>query len=228
MFFESTPDFLYPDFYTSGKFKLSKNLFRRVRPRDNINASYASETKYIIKSGETPDSIAYSLLGSVEWYWTILLLNNITDYQSQWPLSDFELEKILDEKYGDLLDKPRHWETREIKDFNSNIVLNSGIIIEPFTNSTAQNATNYTPTWSFNYVYSDDGTTITKRSLTGLDLYKVTNKEYEHKLNDLKREIFIPKTGSLTTMESELEELLAYDTEYKITDEGWRESESPC
>ena len=45
MLFESTPDFLYPDFFEAGKFKLSKNLFRKVRTRDNINAIFNSATQ---------------------------------------------------------------------------------------------------------------------------------------------------------------------------------------
>ena len=58
MLFRSTPNFLYPDFKISGKFKLSKNLFRRVRARDSFNAVFASSRQYTIKPGETPDSIA--------------------------------------------------------------------------------------------------------------------------------------------------------------------------
>ena len=225
MFFESTPDFLYPDFFEAGKFKLSKNLFRRVRARDSINAIFSSSTKYTIKSGQTPDQIAYDLLGDTEHYWTILLINNITDTQTQWPFDDYELDKIIEDRYGNLADKIRHWETKEVKDSYGNIVLESGIIIEVFSNTTAQNASSYTPTWSWTYAYSRSDSAVTERTLTGSDLYPTTNREYEHQLNDLKREIWIPQPSSISLMESEIEELLEYDTEYKITKEGWRESE---
>ena len=231
MFFDSTPDFLYPDFFEAGKFKLSKNLFRRVRARDSINSVFTSSTKYIIKSGETPDEIAYNLLGDSEHYWTILLLNNITDTQTDWPYDDYELDKIIEDRYGTLADKIRHWETKEVKNSFDDIVLNSGIIIEVFSNTTTQNASSYIPTWSFTYPHSwsidSNGkvTNILERTLTGANLYPTTNREYEHQLNDLKREIWIPNRSSISMMESEIEELLEYDTEYKITSEGWRESE---
>ena len=225
MFFESTPDFLYPDFFEAGKFKLSKNLFRRVRTRDSINAIFSSSTKYTIKSGQTPDEIAYDLLGNSDHYWTILLINNITDTQTQWPFDDYELDKIIEDRYGNLADKIRHWETKEVKDFYNNVVLDAGIIIEVFSNTTAQNASSYTPTWSWTYAYSRSDSAVTERTLTGSDLYPTTNREYEHQLNDLKREIWIPQPSSISLMESEIEELLEYDTEYKITKEGWRESE---
>ena len=225
MFFDSTPNFLYPDFFEAGKFKLSKNLFRRVRARDSINSIFSSSVKYTIKSGQTPDEIAYELLGDTKHYWTILLINNITDTQTQWPFDDYELDKIIEDRYGNLADKIRHWETKEVKDSYNNIVLDSGIIIEVFSNTTAQNASSYTPTWSWTYAYSRSDSAVTERTLTGSDLYPTTNREYEHQLNDLKREIWIPQPSSISMMESEIEELLEYDTEYKITKEGWRESE---
>ena len=225
MLFESTPDFLYPDFFTAGKFKLSKNLFRRVRTRDNINAIFNSATQYRIRSGETPDQVAYNLLGDTDHYWTILLLNNITDTQEQWPVDDYELDKIIEDRYGTLADKVRHWETKEVKDANKNVVVKAGIIIEVFSNTTTQNLANYIPTWSWTYVHSWTDSAVTERTLTGSDLYAVSNREYEYQLNDIKREIWIPQPNTIRKMESEIEELLAYDTNYKITDEGWRMSE---
>ena len=225
MLFESTPDFLYPDFFTAGKFKLSKNLFRRVRTRDNINAIFNSATQYRIKSCETPDQVAYNLLGDTDHYWTILLLNNITDTQEQWPVDDYELDKIIEDRYGTLADKVRHWETKEVKDANKNVVVKAGIIIEVFSNTTTQNLANYIPTWSWTYVHSWTDSAVTERTLTGSDLYAVSNREYEYQLNDIKREIWIPQPNTIRKMESEIEELLAYDTNYKITGEGWRISE---
>ena len=225
MLFDSTPDFLYPDFFEAGKFKLSKNLFRKVRTRDNINAIFNSATQYRIRSGETPDQVAYNLLGNTEHYWTILLLNNITDTQEQWPVDDYELDKIIEDKYGTLADKVRHWETKEVKDANQNVVVKSGIVIEVFSNTTTQNLANYIPTWSWTYVHSWTDSAVTERTLTGSDLYAVSNREYEYQLNDIKREIWIPQPNTIRKMESEIEELLAYDTNYKITGEGWRISE---
>lgn len=312
MFFDSTPDFLYPDFKTSGKYKLSKNLFRRVRTRDSFNAIYASSTSYTIIEGETPDSIAYDRLGGSEWYWTILLLNNITDMNSQWPLDNDELEKLIESKYGDLTDKPRHWETSEVRDSNGNIVLDSGVIIETFADTADQNKTNYVPQikdptggavtdlsivnggtgyvtyegvavtnisgggnsltvdvtttngvitnlgisnaglnyksgdivriyggnatakvtaatpiwtdWFHDYIDSYDPIVI-KKATAANNLNKVTNREYEYQLNELKKEIYLPTPSILPIMRSELSELLRYDTEYKITKEGYRESE---
>ena len=224
MFFDSTPNFLYPDFKVPGKFKLSKNLFRRVRARDSFNAIYTSATPYTITLGETPDSIAYTQYKDSKWYWTILLLNNITT-TDEWPLAQNEMDLIIESKYGSLADKPRYWETSQIKNTNGEVILDSGIIIEIFQNSTEQNKSNYNPDWSFTYLYDPNDQTSERTVTAAMNLTKVTNRDYEYQMNELKREIYLPKAKFLNILEEELKALLAYDTEYRITNDGFRESE---
>ncbi len=298
MLFRSTPNFLYPDFKVAGKFKLSKNLFRRVRARDGFNAIYASSKQYTIKPGETPDSIASIAYDNPEKFWTILLLNNITNMNEEWPLDDDELDVYISEKYGSFANKPRHWETSEVKDSNQNIVLEAGVVIEMYTNSTEQNQSGYYPkvfnqkannagsfvvgraytitsvgttdftaigasentvgtvftatgvgagtgkassttngngafeTWSFTYrdvtSYNDQDepasfidTTVTAAQ----NLTKVTNREFEYSLNELKKLIYVPTGLGVSIMEGEIAELLEYDTKYKLTGAGHRISE---
>ncbi len=304
MFFDSTPDFLYPDFKIAGKYKLSKNLFRRVRARDSFNAVYTASTSYTIQEGETPDSIAYNKFGNSEWFWTILILNNITDMNTMWPMAADELDRYIKTKYGEYENKPRHWETTEIRDSKNNIVIEGGVIVEMFQDRADQNLTNYKPklfvkntkfvstnsakgsttitlgdvenlmvndvldfqyltkitaingntitinrplefnifsgyaitfsryqNWTREYIQSiqkdNSGniTTVVKQVATADTLREVTNRDYEYELNELKKEIKLPRVQFLTTLEKELEDLLAYDTTYKITQEGYRISE---
>jgi|TARA_Y100000289_G_scaffold61777_1_gene70175 hypothetical protein len=247
MLFNSTPNFLYPDFKVAGKFKLSKNLFRRVRARDSFNAVYASSKQYTIKPGETPDSIAHAAYDDPEKFWAILLLNNITNMNTEWPLDHDQMDVYINEKYGSTSDDPRHWETTEIKDSKQNIVLEAGIVIEMYTNSTTQKQSGYYPkvfnqaansgngafeTWSFTYrdVTSfndqDEPATFVDTTVTAQqNLTKVTNREYEYSLNELKKLIYLPTTLAISIMEDEIAGLLEYSTEYKITDDGYRISE---
>lgn len=246
MLFDSTPNFLYPDFKVAGKFKLSKNLFRRVRARDSFNAVYASSKEYVILPGERPDSLSFKAYRDPKYFWTILLLNNITNMNTEWPLDDDELDTFIINKYGTDANKPRHWETNDVKDSFGNLVLAGGNVIELFTNSTQQNTSGYFPKifnaetntydqWSFTYIdyaeYDSDGTIIessiiTKTVTASQNLTKVTNREYEYELNELKKIIYLPTVTGAKIMESEIESLLAYDTQYKITDDGYRLSES--
>lgn len=236
MYFNSIPDFLYPDFQNPGRYKLSKNIFRRVRPRDSFNAVYASTTSYVVRDGETPDTIAQKQLGSYEWYWTILIINNIINYQEDWPLQSDELEKIVENKYGSLADKPRHWETSEVRNTSGNVVLEQGVIIEMFQNTPEQNTLGYWPkvrtpdgvtNWSFTYIdrLDTDGAIVEKTLSAPQVLTKITNREYEYQLNEIKRNIKLPRKSFLGRMEKDLKDLMAYDTQYKITDEGYRMSE---
>lgn len=256
MLFDSTPNFLYPDFKVAGKFKLSKNLFRRVRARDSFNAIYASSKQYTILPGERPDSLSFKAYRDPRFFWTILLLNNITNMNTEWPLDDDELDTFILNKYSTNADDPRHWETNDVKDSFGNIVLEGGNVIELFTNSTQQNTSGYFPKifnaetntydqWSFTYIdYAEyepeklsngdpnpragmiiESSIVTKTVTASQNLTKVTNREYEYELNELKKIIYLPTRIGAKIMESEIESLLAYDTKYKITDDGYRISE---
>lgn len=215
MFFDAQPNFYYP---YKGGLKLSKNLFRRVRFRDNINALYVVSTRYTIQQGETPEQISTKAYGSPEWYWTILILNNIIDVNNDWPMSDFELDATIEKQYGDTQDDIRFWETKEIYEGNT-VVLESGVIIEYNQNTTAQQATGYYPAYQFR---QPNGTLLTGSQV----MASVTNREFEYRENENKKEIFLIRPSFLTTMQEEINSLFAYDTEYNIDSAGIRFSET--
>jgi hypothetical protein len=210
MFFDSQPNFYYP--YKDG-IKLSKNLFRRVRFRDNLNALYVASTRYTVQQGETPEQISTKQYGSPEWYWTILILNNIIDVHNDWPVSDYELDLAIEKQYGDTQDDTKFWETKEVYEGN-NLVLEGGVIIEYNEGRTEQQSVNYYPSFTF-------------KNFTATQLMnKVTNREFEYRKNEEKKEIFLIKPEFLTTMQEEIQTLFAYDTEYKIDKAGIRFSEN--
>lgn len=229
MFFDSQPNFLYPDFKKKGDYKISKNIFRRVRARDSFNAIYNSALPYTITPGETPDRVALKEFNDPSWYWTILLLNNITDVRSEWPMASDELDDYVEGKYGDKIDNIRHWETDRITDVNLGIVLEQGTIIEFYEGSTAQQATGYLPNWTFEYYTTSTTNGVTTQVVNTVTasqgLTAVTNREYEYNLNESKREIIIPRRRYLSLLAQELEDLLAYDTKYKLNNQGLRISE---
>jgi hypothetical protein len=216
MFFDSQPNIFYPT--NNEGLKLSKNLFRRVRYRDNLNALYVNSSKYTILEGETPEAVSFKRYGSTEWYWTILLLNNIIDLKKSWPCTAGQLDEFIDLKYKNTSDYPRHWETKQITDANNNIILESGIIVELCENRPEQLTPNYFPDYSFTYTIDDD-----EFSLFGDNVLTViTNREYEYINNENKKEIFVINGSYLTTMKTELENLFKYETNYKIDENGIR------
>lgn len=215
MFFNSQPNFYYP---YKGGLKLSKNLFRRVRFRDNLNALYVASTRYTIQQGETPEQVSNKQYGSPDWYWTILILNNIIDVHQDWPVSDYELDLAIEKNYGDAQDKIKFWETKERYEGN-NLVLEGGVIIEYNQNTPAQQVAGYYPSYTFT---TPNGSTLSGSQV----MTPVTNREFEYRENEKKKEIFLIQPQFLTTMQEEISTLFAYDTEYKIDSSGIRFSET--
>jgi hypothetical protein len=228
MFFNSQPNFLYPDFKDKNNYKLSKNLFRRVRARNSFNAIFSASTNYTIQSGQTVEQLSFNLYNDSEYYWAILLLNNIIDIHSQWPLSSNELDNYIDTKYGSSVDNIRHWETDNVRDNNLGQVLEQGVIVE-YAETASQQVSNYLPDWSFEYYTTSTTNNVTTQVVNTVTasqgLTAVTNREYEYIQNENKREIVIPNKKYLGILEEELETLLAYDTEYQINNDGLRISE---
>ena len=229
MFFSSQPNFLYPDFKDKNNFKLSKNLFRRVRARDGFNAVFSSSLSYTILPGETVEQLAFKQYNDSSYYWTILLMNNITDIQSEWPIAPDELEEYMESKYGTAnIDKIRHWETDKIVDSNLGEVLKQGVIVE-YAETTAQQASGYLPDWSFEYYTTSTTNNVTTQVVNTVSasqgLTAVTNREYEYEQNEKKRDVIIPRKRYLSLLEEELESLLEYNTDYKVNPDGLRISE---
>jgi len=52
-----------------------------------------------VPSGETPETTSYKHFGTTDYFWIILLLNDITDRYYGWPLSDQDFEKYVNDKY---------------------------------------------------------------------------------------------------------------------------------
>ena len=96
------------------EYTIVKNIFRRVKAREDL-AKYTEFFEQVsIEDGERPDQIAEKFYGDAELDWVVLLTNNIIDVYTQWPKSRRELEYYTKEKY-DVLDGIHHYETREIK-----------------------------------------------------------------------------------------------------------------
>ena len=108
MYFKEFPTIPY-DAEGNGKFKDVKNLLRRVGIRAKVKANTSLYDTYDVKNGETPESIAHKLYGDSELHWVILLLNNVTDRFHDWPMSEAQFLKFVNDKY-DNVDAVHHYE----------------------------------------------------------------------------------------------------------------------
>ena len=70
------------------KYRLTKNIFRRLKARDDLDKYTSTFEAYSVSSDETPSQIAHRLYQDAHLDWVILLVNNITDFYEGWPKSE--------------------------------------------------------------------------------------------------------------------------------------------
>lgn len=97
-YFRQFPKRLY-DINNTGVLKLVPDILRRVKVREGISSNLALYDTYDVQNGDTPENLAYKIYGSVDYYYILLLVNNITDRYYGWPLSDQAFEAFVKKKY---------------------------------------------------------------------------------------------------------------------------------
>ena len=172
-YFREVPDLDYvsplEDRNGSQDFVKAKNLFRRVKLRDDIKGIVELYHEYQIEGNDRPDVVAQKVYDNAELDWVILVTNNIINVRNEWPLSDRDLRTFVSEKYGTALNEVRYYETTQVKDSNNRLILPAGNTVDA----------NFT-------IPDPDDRTATLNPVAG-----VTNLDYETRKNDEKRGIFI-------------------------------------
>ena len=197
-YFRNIPDFEYVNRTVDGKiisdYTKVKNLFKRAKIRPDIFENVTFFDKYYIKGNDRPDNVANELYGDPTLDWVILLSNNILSVQSEWPMTQQVFETYLLEKYLtiELTEDTHHYESIEIKDPEGKIIFPEGLEVDENQSVT------YFDRGSESYVTINEMVT------------EVTNYQYEEKLNDKKREIFVLKAKYLNIIIDDLEEMMEY------------------
>lgn len=97
---------LYPNFDDpTGKSQsilkdITTRVVRNVSPVDDKSIYY----KYTLKENETIENLSYTLYGSPNYYWVIMLINERFDRFYDFPLSYGQFEEYMIDKYGSLAD----------------------------------------------------------------------------------------------------------------------------
>ena len=94
-YFRELPNLSYQtpfsDRSSSQDYVLVKNLFRRVKLRDDLKGSLTYLENYYIKDGYRPDQVAEALYGSPAYDWVVIHTAGIINIRDEWPLSSKEL-----------------------------------------------------------------------------------------------------------------------------------------
>ena len=99
-YFKYFPKMVY-DIKGDGNQKLVVDILRRVKMRDGIKNNIALYDKYNIGDGEKPEDVSYAMYDTVDYYWVILLMNNIKDRFYDWPKTEHQFLTYVNDKYAD-------------------------------------------------------------------------------------------------------------------------------
>ena len=167
------PDLLYnfsskpldPDFL------VVKNIWRRAQILTEYKAQVSLFVEDQVGDGERPEDVAVRLYSNPFYNWTILVINDITDYYAQWPRSVTQLQDFINQKY-DNAQATKHHVTTEVKDSNNNIIVPAGKVVAS----------------NFQVAYYNGSTTVTANPVVS-----VSNAQYETELNSRKQAIQVVK-----------------------------------
>ena len=168
-----------------------KNLFRRVKVRDDLKKYFTIFDRVTVKDGARPDQIADIVYGNAELDWVVLITAGIINVNNEWPLSSYELYNYSLEKYGALLNATKHYETIEIRDDRNRLILPKGKIVD--SDFSIPNPSNPL-------------TDLTGNAIRiGISYY-----EYETRLNERKRQIDLLKPRYLDQFLKDMRKIMKY------------------
>ena len=119
MYFKIVPNIIYDEKPIKFPFSesdqiIAKNFFRRYKLNDDVFSTAMFFNPYSIRDGERPDMVADKVYGNPFFDWVILISNNLVNAQFDWPMSNYEMYKILEKEYDDPYNEIHHYETIEI------------------------------------------------------------------------------------------------------------------
>tara|TARA_A100000164_G_scaffold362317_1_gene378110 strand:+ start:1202 stop:1849 length:648 start_codon:yes stop_codon:yes gene_type:complete len=207
-YFRELPNLLYPSFLPEKTSSLDfievKNIFRRVKLRDDFFNNFTVFNRYEIPEGLRPDTVSEELYGSAIFDWVVLTTAGILNVRNEWPLSNRDLYKYTNNKYGESLNSTRFFETTEVKDSSGRLILPKGKVVD----------SNFT-------IPKPGEPTVTLNPVIG-----ISNYEYETRLNDKKRNIFVLREEYLQQFLDDMRTIMTYAESSEYLDKNTIQTEN--
>ena len=197
-YFKYIPDFDYvsrlPKAQSISDYLRVKNLFKRTKISQTVFDDLTYFTKYQIIADERPDNIAYKIYGDSNLDWMVMIANNITNLQNEWPLEEQSFYRFLINKYGSEagIESVHHYESQKVIDSKEKVIVPKGLEVP----------SNYSVT------FLDSGTRTEQIRTNITD--EITNRQYEEKIQDEKRNIFLIKPRFIGLILEEMERVMEY------------------
>jgi len=206
-YFRELPNLEYQSFLSDSKssdqYLTVKNLFRRVKLRDDLQNVFTIFDKYQIVGESRPDTIAEEIYGSSQYDWVVIVSAGITRLRDEWPLSDNQIYDYAESIYGSDLNGIHHYETTEVKDPEDRLILpEKQIVDEDFK---------VYYTYDGN-LYTNDATELGENVIRISDpIVGISNYEYEVRKNNDKRSIYVLKPRYLQQVINDTRKAMIYD-----------------
>jgi hypothetical protein len=147
----------------------AKNLWQRSEVLPEFINSITLFDEYIVRNGETPETISNGIYGTPFYNWTLLIANDIVNYYEQWPKSTLHLNQFVSNKYKNP-QATKHYVTTEVKNTAGNIIIPAGKVVPS----------------NYSVSYIDNGINVTANPVVS-----ITNYQYEEEINGRKEKIKI-------------------------------------
>ena len=197
---------------SSDSYVTVKNLFRRMKIRDDLQNVFTVFNKFTISDGDRPDTVALDLYGKSSLDWVVLTTAGIINVRDQWPLSSKELYNFTVSKYGlTEINEIKHYETIEVKNSRGNVIVPKGWIVDEKRQDGMiedENGNVNGPNIIDYFVdYYDSG----NKRVSGNDVrVGISNYEYESNLNEEKRNIFVLRSEYLQQFLNDIRNEMTY------------------
>lgn len=201
-YFTNVPNFDYisrgANAKNIGDYVTTKNLFRRVKLRDDVINTVTYFTNYNIISDDRPENVAFELYNDATLDWLVLLANNIINVQDEWPLTQKSFDNFLLEKYGtyEKVNEVHHYETYEVKNTIGTIIVPKGMKV----------SSDFSITYFDPLLGGANGSLQTATNIT----YPVTNLQFEESLQEKKRRIRLIRPEYLNLIFDDLSKIMPY------------------
>ena len=84
----------------NGKTVEVTDIWRKVKVRSKIANNLSLFDKFDVPEGDSPETVAYKVYGSTDYFWVVCLLNNIVNRYYDWPLDEFNFQQYVADKYA--------------------------------------------------------------------------------------------------------------------------------
>jgi len=197
-YFRQVPNFEYvsrtADTKNISEYSPVKNLFKRGKLKEDIFNDLTLFTKYQITGDDRPDNVAFEVYGDSTLDWLVLLSNNIMNIQTEWPLDHQSFHTFLLNKYGseEEILGVHHYETTQVRNTDEATIVPKGIKVPK----------------DYSIEFYDDR--LKKYTTVSNITTEVTNQDYEIKIEDEKRNIYLLKKEYINLILNDMSETMQY------------------